>query len=48
MILEGFKTLTPKQMLVQELLVMRDAQVKTGNNSEDLLTKNRQIVYLLY
>ena len=43
---EGFKTLTPKQML--QRLPIALAQVKAGNNSENLLNEIRQIVYSLY
>ena len=42
----GFKILTPKKML--QKLQMALAQVKTGNNSESLLIKIKQIVYSLY
>ena len=38
--------LTPKQML--QRLPIALAQVKSGNNSESLLNKIRQIVYSLY
>ena len=40
------KVLTPKQML--QRLPIALAQVKAGNNSENLLNKIRQIIYLLY
>ena len=40
------KTLTPKQMLQKLLIAL--AQVKAGNNSENLLNEIRQIVYSLY
>ena len=40
------KILTPKQML--QRLPIALAQVKAGNNSENLLNKIRQIVYSLY
>ena len=40
----GLKILTPKQML--QRLPIALAQVKTGNNSENLLNEIRQIVYL--
>ena len=43
---EGFKTLTPKQML--QRLPIALVQVKAGNNSENLLNEIRQIVYSLY
>ena len=42
----GFKILTPKQML--QILPIALAQVKAGNNSENLLNEIRQIVYFLY
>ena len=42
----GLKILTPKQML-QRLPIAR-AQVKSGNNSENLLNEIMQIVYSLY
>ena len=40
------KILTPKQMLQRLLIAL--AQVKTGNNSENLLNEIRQIIYSLY
>ena len=40
----GLKILTPMQML--QRLTIALAQVKAGNNSESLLNKIRQIVYL--
>ena len=40
------KVLTPKQML--QRLPITLAQVKAGNNSENLLNEIRQIVYSLY
>ena len=40
------KILTPKQMLQRLLIAL--AQVKAGNNSENLLNEIRQIVYSLY
>ena len=43
---KGLKILTPKQML--QRLPIALAQVKAGNNSEDLLNEIRQIVYSLY
>ena len=43
---KGLKILTPKQML--QRLPIALAQVKAGNNSENLLNKIRQIVYSLY
>ena len=42
----GLKILTPKQML--QRLPIATAQVKAGNNSEDILNEIRQIVYFLY
>ena len=42
----GLKILTPKQML--QRLPIALAQIKTGNNSESLLNKIRQIIYSLY
>ena len=42
----GLKILTPKQML--QRLTIALAQVRAGNNSEDLLNEIRQIVYSLY
>ena len=42
----GLKILTPKQML--QRLPIALAQVKAGNNSENLLNEIRQIVYSLY
>ena len=43
---KGLKILTPNQMLKRLPIAL--AQVKTGNNSESLLNKIRQIVYSLY
>ena len=43
---EGFKILTPKQML--QRLPIALAQVKADNNSENLLNEIRQIFYSLY
>ena len=43
---KGLKVLTPKQMI--QRLPIALAQVKAGNNSEDLLNEIRQIVYSLY
>ena len=43
---KGLKILTPKQML-QRLPIFL-AQVKAGNNSQNLLNQIRQIVYSLY
>ena len=40
------KMLTPKQML--QRLPKALAQVKVGNNSENLLNEMRQIIYSLY
>ena len=40
------KVLTPKQML--QRLPIALAQVKAGNNSENLLNEVRQIIYSLY
>ena len=42
----GLKILTCKQML--QRLPIALAQVKAGNNSENLLNEIRQIVYSLY
>ena len=42
----GLKILTPKQML--QRLPIALAQVKAGNNSENLLNEIRQITYSLY
>ena len=42
----GLKILTPKQLLQRLLIAL--AQVKAGNNSENLLNEIRQIVYSLY
>ena len=42
----GLKILTPKQMLQRFPIAL--AQVKAGNNSENLLNEIRQIVYSLY
>ena len=42
----GFKILAPKQML-QKLPTVH-AQVKAGNNSENLLNEIRKIAYSLY
>ena len=43
---KGFKILTTKQML--QRLPIGLAQVKPGNNSENLLNEIRQIIYSLY
>ena len=40
------KILSPKQMLQRLPIVL--AQVKAGNNSENLLNEIRQIIYSLY
>ena len=42
----GLKILTPTQMLRRLPIAL--AQVKTGNNSENLLNEIRKIVYSLY
>ena len=42
----GLKILTPKQML--QRLPIALAQVKAGNNSENLSNEIRQTVYSLY
>ena len=42
----GLKILTPIQML--QRLPIALAQVKAGNNSENLLNEIRQVVYSLY
>ena len=42
----GLNILTPKQML--QRLPIALAQVKAGNNSENLLNEIRKIIYLLY
>ena len=43
---KGLKILAPKQML--QRLPIAAAQVKAGNNSENLLNEIRQIIYSLY
>ena len=43
---EGLKILTSKQIL--QRLPIALAQVKSGNNSENILNEIRQIVYFLY
>ena len=43
---KGLKILTTKQMLQRFLIAL--AQVKAGNNSENLLNEIRQIIYSLY
>ena len=43
---EGFKILTPKQMFQRLPIVL--AQVKAGDNSENLSIEIRQIVYFLH
>ena len=42
----GIKILTPKQMLQRLSIAL--AQVKAGNNTENLLNETRQIIYSLY
>ena len=42
----GLKILTPKQML--QRLPIALAQIKAGNNSENLLNEIRKIAYSLY
>ena len=42
----GLKILTPTQMLKRLPIAL--AQVKAGNNSENLLNQIRQIIYSLY
>ena len=42
----GVKILTPKQML--QKLPIALAQIKAGNNSQNLINEVRQIVYFLY
>ena len=42
----GLEILTPKQILQRLSIAL--AQVKAGNNSENLLNEIRQIVYYLY
>ena len=42
----GLKILTPKQLLQRSPVAL--AQVKAGNNSENLINEIRQIVYSLY
>ena len=42
----GLKILTPKQMLQRLSIAL--AQVKAGNNCENLLSEIRQIFYSLY
>ena len=43
---EGLKILTPKQM--PQRLPIAIAQVKAGNNSKNLFTEVRQMIYSLY
>ena len=43
---KGLKILTPKEMLQQLSIAL--AQVKAGNNSENLLNEIRHIIYSLY
>ena len=42
----GLEILTPKQMIQRLTIVF--AQIKAGNNSENLLNEIRQIIYSLY
>ena len=42
----GLKILTPKQMI--QRLPVALAQVKAGNNSQNLLNEIRQVIYSLY
>ena len=42
----GVKILTPKQMLQKLSIAL--AQIKAGNNSQNLINEVRQIVYFLY
>ena len=42
----GLKILTPKKMI--QRLPIAFAQVKAGNNSENLLNEMRQVIYSLY
>ena len=42
----GLKILTPKQMLQRSPIAL--AQIKAGNNSENLLNEIRKIAYFLY
>ena len=42
----GLKILTPKQMILRSPIAL--AQVKAGNNSENLLNEIRKIIYSLY
>ena len=43
---KGLKILTPKKII--QRLPIALAQVKAGNNSENLLNEIRQIIYSLY
>ena len=43
---KGLKILTPKQIL--QRLPIALAEVKAGNNSENLLNEIKQIIYSLY
>ena len=43
---KGLKILTPKQMLQRLSIAL--AQVKAGNNSQNLLNEIKQIIYSLY
>ena len=42
----GIRILTPEQMIQRSPIAF--AQVKAGNNSENLLNEMRQIIYSLY
>ena len=42
----GIRILTPEQMIQRSPIAF--AQVKAGNNSENLLNEIRQIIYSLY
>ena len=42
----GLKIFAPKQML--QILPIALAQVKAGNNSENLVNEIRQVIYSLY
>ena len=43
---QGLKILTPDQILSGLLIIL--AQLQTGNNSEKLTNKIRQLLYFLY
>ena len=43
----GLKILTPQQMLTR-LLILLAAQIKAGNNSQELINEIRQLLYSLY